>query len=281
MFNRYLLGSTILREGEGGAAGGGAKLWYDGADADMVAALTSKGWDKLEPAQAALQAFQSYRNAEKLVGAPPDKVIRLPNDPNDVTGMRAVWQRLGAPGDPKDYDFATVKNPDGTPVDQAKVDFYRSLAAEFNLPKDAAPKLGDKLLKAEQASTQARDAENAAKLLEEQTALNKLWGQNAPAHKLVAQQAAAALGVKPEAVAALEKVIGYAGVMEMFRNIGSKIGEDKFVVGNTAGGGTLDKQQAQAQLNDLKQDKEWVTRYLNGGVAEKKLMSALTTIISG
>ena len=50
--------------------------------------------------------------------------------------------------------------------------------------------------------------------------------------EIIAQQAAKALGATPEQVAALESVVGYDKVMEMFRSIGSKIGEDKLFTGN-------------------------------------------------
>ena len=49
---------------------------------------------------------EHYREAEKLIGAPASQLLRLPADPSkDMDGMKAVWQRLGAPSDAKEYDF--------------------------------------------------------------------------------------------------------------------------------------------------------------------------------
>ena len=81
---------------------------------------------------------------------------------------------------------------------------------------------------------------------------------------VVAQNAAKALGIAPEEVNALEKIKGYAATMEMLRNIGSKIGEDKFIVSPQGSGGTMSKDQAQARIAELMSDKAWTTRYTGG-----------------
>ncbi len=99
---------------------------------------------------------------------------------------------------------------------------------------------------------------------------------------VVAQAAVRALGVDPTAVAALEKAVGYAKVMDLFRNIGSKIGEDRFVSGGGSNtGNVMTKEQAIAEKAALKRDEAWVSRYLKGGVEEKRQLNALDRIILG
>jgi hypothetical protein len=68
--------------------------------------------------------------------------------------------------------------------------------------------------------------------------------------------------VKPEEVGALEKQVGYARVMEMFRNIGVRMGEDKFVSGSTGTGpgGVMSREQAAATLAEKMNDNMWAAR---------------------
>ena len=116
----------------------------------------------------------------------------------------------------------------------------------------------------------------------EKAELKKNWGSNEAANMVIAQAAVKALGVDPAAVAALEKVVGYAKVMDMFRNIGSKIGEDRFVsTGQGNDKGVMTRDQAESEKRDLMADEAWRIRYLKGGVDEQRKMQALNKMISG
>jgi hypothetical protein len=70
--------------------------------------------------------------------------------------------------------------------------------------------------------------------------------------------------------------------MEMFRNIGSKIGEDSFVRGSNSVGGAqiMTTNQALDEKKALMRDPAWVTRYLAGGREETAKMVALNTILT-
>ncbi len=269
----------------GGAAGGGATPpWYQGlpgVDNEFVGHLTNKGWDKKTATEVAIEAVKSWKSAEKMVGVPANEIIRKPKDLNDTAGWQAFYEAAGKPKAPTDYDFSNVKRPDGTPVDPGFAEFMRTAAFQHNLSKDGAVAFANDFVKWESARAASAQTEAAGRLALEKTELAKNWGPNYAANEFVAKQAAAALGVTPEAVAALEKVVGYAKVMDMFRSIGAKIGEDKFVLTpNPAGQGVMTRESAVATLADLKADREWVKRYLAGGVPEKQQMHALTKIIS-
>ncbi len=100
----------------------------------------------------------------------------------------------------------------------------------------------------------------------------------------VARQAAQALGIDPATVQTLENAIGYDKVMEMFRNVGARIGEDKYVQGggsNGQGGGAMTQGQAMARKTELMADKGWVSKYLAGDAAAQREMTALNTMIIG
>ena len=258
--------------------------WYATSvtDPEVLGHWQNRGWDKLSAAEIAINATKAHREAEKFIGAPANELARLPKADSDPATVQAFWNRLGAPDSKDGYDLTSVKFADGTPLDDAFVAAFRETAANLHLPKDAATQVAQSFVKFMEQAEASEGAEKAAALATERANLEKNWGANKDANMLVARNAARALGIDPETVQALEAQVGYAKVMEMFRTIGSKIGEDKFVTGdNPAGPGVMTRDQAVAQKGDLMKDGEWVKRYMAGGVAELRQMTALNTLIVG
>lgn len=197
--------------------------------------------------------------------------------------MKAVFQRLGMPIDPKDYDFPSLKNEKGEVTDTALEATLRTASEDAMLSKEAAAKVSAAITKHLADAGKTKSAADTAALAEEKGKLLENWGPKHAQNMVVAQNAAAALGVQQADIEALEKAVGYSRVMEMFRAIGSKIGEDKFITNDGPGGkiSIATKEQAQARITELKSDKAWTTRYLEGGVAEQREMSDLTKIVVG
>ena len=266
----------------GGGTGGNAH-WMDGYDPETKGYIQSKGLDKKTINEALLEVSKFHREAEKFVGAPANELLRLPKDPASAD-WQGVYQRLGKPKEATEYDFTAVKRAGDKPLDAALTETLRQAAFDGNLSKEAATRLAQSVAKHLDHVDNTTLAESTAKTDAERTALKANWGNNYAANLVVARAAATALGIPPEAVAAFEKMegVGYAKVMEMFRTIGTKIGEDKYVNSNGGGGGNvMTKDQAVAEKKALMADKAWVDRYLNGGVEEKKKMTALESIIVG
>ncbi len=258
-----------------------AQTWHAGLEPDVLGHIQSKGWDTLDPSAAAKEAAKAHREAQKYLGAGVDKLVRIP-DPADPASVKAFRDKMGVPADAKDYDFTGVKTAAGEVPDQAFLDFARSQAAELGLNKDDASRLATAMLKQSENTVTARVTEDTAKLQLEQATLDKNWGANKEANMFVAKQAAAKLGVTPEQIAALEKTVGYAATMELFRTIGTKIGEDRFIQNpNPAIPGVMTRDQAVTRKNDLMKDEGWRNRYLAGGAAENKELQGLLTIITG
>lgn len=267
------------------AASAAAKPWYDGVagfDAEFIGHLQNRGWDKKPAAEAAFEALKAFKGVEKMVGIPADQVMKIPKDAADEAGWKAVWTRLGMPVEAKGYDFSDVKRADGKPVDDMLAAALREAAFKAHLPKDAATAVMREVAKYQEGVETKATAERTAKLAEQKLALKVNWGANEPANLFVAQRAAAALGIAPETVSALEGVIGYDKVMEMFRVIGSKIGEDKFITGTGSNaGGAMTREAAAAKKADLMSNKEWSKSYLDGDKEKFREMQALNIIISG
>lgn len=281
-----------MAEGENaGGNTGAATPWYqgvEGVDDAMVGHFQTKGWDKLTPAAAAVQATKSQREAEKLIGMRADHdFIPVPRDPAKGD-MGAVYARLGRPAEAKDYDLKDVTMKDGTALDEALATGLRDGLFKAGVAKNNAPEVVKAVVNYLDTKAATTKAEDGAKLVTERQALATNWGVSpeglqGSVHMQIAQKAAAALGVAPEAIKALEGQVGYAKVMDMFRNIGTKIGEDKFHTGDGKGidnGGMMTFEQAQSRKLELKGDKAWVTKYLSGDVTAKREMAALDTIIT-
>lgn len=268
--------------GAGAAAGAGAGTpWYAGFDDETKGYMTNRGYDKKKPEEAFLEASKAHREATQKLGAPANELLRIPKDPN-AAEWKDVWARLGKPGEAKDYDLSTVKRAGDKPIDNALADTLRNAAFDVNLPKEAAARLAAAVVKHLDAQNTATAAEKQDKLNTEKADLKKNWGNNEAANKVIAAAAARALGVDPATVEALEGVVGYAKIMEMFRVVGTKIGEDRFVNGGQGPNmGPMTVEQAKAEKEALMADKAWRDRYLAKGAEEVRKFTALNRIISG
>ncbi len=255
--------------------------WYQGVEPEILGHWQNKGWKVDEPKTVAIEATKAARAAQALVGAPPEQIIKLPKDPADEAGWKGVYQRLGVPSEAKEYDFAGIKRADGKDLDAGLADTMRAALLNARVPKDR----GGDVVKAVIAHLDGQAAEETAvrtaKLAEERAALAKNWGANDVANKFIASQAAQKLGISPETVAALESVIGYKAIMEMFHKVGTALGEDKFVSGEQKGSGIMSRDQAVARKAELMGDAAWRERFSKGSATERREMRALNILITG
>jgi hypothetical protein len=262
--------------------------WFAGkVDKEITDSWTAKGYDINDPVKVATELTKAYKNAEGLLGRPKDQLIYVPTDfTKEPDAVKAAFQRLGAPVDAKDYDFPALKDKDGKVTNMALENALRAVSGEALLTKDAASKVAAAVVKTQADAATAQKAEEAAALTTERATLAKNWGvtperlQEAP-NMVVAKAAAAALKITPEILNALEKSAGYAKTMEMFREIGARMGEDKFIKTEVDGKTQIaSKEAAQARLAELKRDTAWVARLNNGDTAANRELTDLNTIIS-
>lgn len=260
-----------------------APAWYSAASPDQIGHLQNRGWDKLDPAAAALAAAQAHREAEKLIGGRVEDRLVMPKDAGDTEGWDRFNARVGVPKDLKEYDFSGVKFADGSPIDDNFANAIRAELQKAHVSKADAPSFVKALVSLVEGDEAKETQEYQAKLDAERESLRISWGPNTTNFLTVARNTAATLGVTPEEVDALEKQVGYSRVMQMFLKIGQMTGEDQFVTNNNGGGGKpqpMTYEQAEFELNQLMSDATFYAKLQSGDTASKKQFDNLTRLVS-
>jgi hypothetical protein len=254
--------------------------WHNVLDTEIRTYALKKGYDLSDPMKAFMASARGHMEAEKFIGVPPSRLLKLPEDVNDEAGWKAVYQRFGAPVDKSGYDFSQVKFSDGTDLDQGFAEFMRAKAFDLHLPKDNAAALTQAFVGFMEQSDQ-REAETATqKLTEEKAQLQKDWGNNYEYNRQTAVSGAQKLKVSAEDVAALEKVVGYSRVMEMFRKVGAGTTEDAYISGKQGGEFMTTAQTAQARLSELTNNPQWAAKLVANDAETRREFEQLTRLIS-
>lgn len=259
---------------------GAAPPWFATLDDAGKAHATAKGWDKLDPTQAAQAAAKAARSLETLHGGiTSGEYARLPRAeaPDEA---KEFWQKLGTPAEAAGYKFDGLAFTDGSSLDPAFQDAVRAAAHEAGIPASMLTTFIQKIMPhMEQEEAAEKVAAQNASAASKQ-ALEAEWGVNLANNKFVAARAMDTLKVPPETVAALEALpgMGYQRVMNHFLELGKAMGEARFVPGGQ-NNGPMNAAQAQAQLTALTNDTAWRQRFLQGGVSEAQQRRELIQII--
>lgn len=247
--------------------------WFQGADTETVAYVQNRGLDKLEPGAAALKAIEAHRNAEKQLGWPADKLARLPKDDADQATRDALFNRLGRPEAADKYDWTGIEADDKFKAWASGV--YHKLGLSQS---QVTGLLRDTIARMQSEGEEGTKAETAAMETERLTLIQK-WGGNADANLAIARNAYEKLGFNEKQVQAMESQVGFAQVMSMFHNLGTKLGEDAYIKGESTNG-VMSREQASVRIGELKKDEAFVKRYMAGDVNARKEMTDLHTIAS-
>ncbi len=219
-----------------------AGAWYDAhtQDAGLREYVKTKGWDGFE------STVKSYQNAEKLIGADPNTIVRLPKA-GDAEAQRALYARLVMPEAADKYD---IDQSADLPLDANYMQWARGEFHKLGLSNDQAKNLttahNEYIRQA--LAQEAKDYELGVQ--SDAAALKREWGGGYDRMMLRAEAAVKALGFTGEMIDGLEQAVGYAGVMKFMAELGAKVGEDKLPSGDGKPGGfsgALTPQEAKAQ----------------------------------
>jgi len=239
--------------------------WTNGLSDELKGYVQTKGFPDV-PA-----LVESYRNAEKLLGVPKEKLVRLP-DKEDAPEWNQVYDKLGRPAKPEEYKYDAPQGTDPEFLSWAKENFHKvgltqkqaqSLLKEYND------------LSASKANAQAEAMQ--AKLKTQENNLKKEWGAALNQNLGVAREAVKKYGFTNDHIDQLENIMGYDGVMKFFHKLGSATGEGSFVgsTGPVGFGNAMTPAQARYQIKALISDPDFGQKLASGNVEARERWSNL------
>ena len=236
------------------AQGAAPKVWSADFDEQTAAYVQNKGW------QSPTDLLTSYRNLEKFAGGSKN-LLELPGADAEPDAWGPVYDKLGRPESPDKY---SIQPPEGG--DPELTNFYKQIAHKNGLSDKQATAIFNDWNKAvgeRMANMQQQMEQQSAREVE---ALRQEWGQAYEQQITSGRKAVAALGLNAEQLSNYEAKLGSADMLRLFATLGSKMGEPAFEGGERGSGDgfTMTPAQAQAQVAELKANKEFMDAYLKG-----------------
>jgi hypothetical protein len=241
--------------------------WYSTiSDADLKGYTEKKGWKSPQ------DAVTSYKNLEIKLGT----AINLPSENATFEELNSFYAKLGRPETPDAYALPV---PDGRDADFAS--HMSKIMFDSGIPAKSANALAT-AWNEYQTGLEAKHNEIQAQAeLQQIESLKQEWGAKYQTNEIIAQNAAKAFGVQGEQIEALQKVMGFDGTMKFFSNLGAKIGEDKFIGGQSninPALGNMSKEQATAEYQKLISDSEFVKKYQANDTEARAIMENIWKI---
>jgi hypothetical protein len=200
--------------------------WTSSFNDDLKGYVQNKGFK--DPSA----VLDSYRNLEKLVGVPADRVLKLPQDMEDPQALNEIYSKLGRPQSPTEYKLGDGKSEDSEFQKWARGTFH-----ELGLNRKQAETLAakyDQFLSG--LATQSEEKQIQENKLQEDS-LKKKWGAAYDQNLGLAKRTAREFGIDGETIDKVESAVGFTKLMELFSNIGQKLGEASFETGSGDGPG--------------------------------------------
>lgn len=247
--------------------------WFSTFDAETQGHIQNRGWDKMTSDQAAAEAVKAHRNAERMLGVPADRVLKLP-EKFEGADMAPIYDRLGRPAKAEDYEIMTATGETDDFAKWAKNTFH-----ELGLSKSQAKALSEKWNEHVNGEVEGINVQSKQTYDADVAALQgpEGWGQAYEQNRAIATGAREALGVSDEEVDAMGAVLGIKRTLELFHSIGTKTMEDVFQSSGN-GGGTQrinSPQQAIAKIAERRNDDGFRKKLIAGDVDAKREWEAL------
>lgn len=241
--------------------------WTDQiTDPALKTYVTTKGWK--DPAEIAT----GFMHLEKLLGS--DK-IPAPKGADDKEGWDRLYKAAGRPETPEGYKLPAPTTGDkGFVEDMAKL--FHNSGLSVKQANDIAKGYSDYAGKITAAQADIITRRNEQELTQFKAEQGALFDAKLEMGRRAAKQ----FGFSNEELVAFEQKFGTKMLLTRFAAIGEALGEHS-VTGEGAKGFGLNATQAQAQLDDLKKDKEFTAKYLSGDADAKARMFALQATAAG
>src|SRR5271166_1234776 len=242
-----------------------AAEWYKAIPDELVRGhLELKGWHKLDPNAAIVEAVKSHAELQKAMGIPADQIARLPKDANDTETWAALNKQLGVPADKAGYMLSdTGGSPEFT-------EQFADMALAANLRPDQARQLAKALAEGRNSETQSAQVLKNAKVEAELRQLHADWGSLYDTNDMLAGRMAQQLGIEPADLQGVKEVAGVEKTMKLLLKLAEAGGEAPFHAGQRGGGDPnriTSPEQAKAQIAAWRDDPEWRAKFASGDKA--------------
>lgn len=223
--------------------------WYssiEGLDADTQKWIADKKFANVSTAlKSGMHADHVARDRNVLQRPAADKLAEWDG-----------WKDLGWTEDRKAYGVTTPEEirKDFPEYNDAFEQAFVDAAHKAKVPAGQAKSILSDVLGYIKGTYEQAGIQGAKATADLNAALDKEWGADAAKNRELSQRAARALGVPIDDTAALEKVMGSAGLVKMFHQIGTMMGEDKLIDPKAAGTGGMTAAGAKAELQRLNAD---------------------------
>lgn len=250
--------------------------------ADRATYVANKGWKDTA------EVLESYQNLEKLVGVPDgeraDRLLIAPKSdakPEEVAAFLAKANAVAVPEKPEGYGFQAPEGVNPEVLNMAAGAFHAA-----GVPKPLAEKVVASMLAQEQAAAETFVKQSNDDILSLQGELGDKFDDEME----VAKRAFKSAGLEQAHVDAIERAVGTKTMLNMFRTLGKGVmeGNDPDADPAKPGGANqfrMNKETAQAKMNSLFADKEFMSRYLSSNMRERgpaiEQVTALQKVIAG
>ena len=201
-----------------------------------------------------------------------NNAVIIPKSDADPKDWAAVYDRMGRPTGPDGYKVELPQGGDKTVHEASLAKFH-----ELGLTKTQGETLANWYNGLVGQTMQAQESQRQATFQADDQAIKAEWGQAYTQNLAAAQNAARGLGLDAATVDKMSEALGHKGTMQLLQKIGSKMGEDNFVTGdtNTGFGTALTPGQAKSEIQTLMADRDFTTKYLKGDAEAKAKMARL------
>lgn len=212
---------------------------------------------------------KSYVHAQSLVGA--DKIV-MPKENASPEEWNNFWNKVGRPSKPEEYGLGRPENfPEGS-FDKDMHDHMLKVFHESGVTSKQAKTLYNKYMeyvgsRMQQAQTQQQQEATAT-----MERLKSEYGADFNVRVAAAQKAIQKFG-SPELIDYLEKsgMGNSPELIKLFSNVGLSMSESSADTAGNTGFGGITPMQAQAELSQLRQDKEFIQLLTNkSGVGHRE-----------
>lgn len=240
--------------------------WTTGLPDELRGYVQTKGFK--DPTS----VVDSYKNLEKLMGAPKERLLKLPEKSDDATGWNEIYNRLGRPEKADDYKIDIPKEVG----DENFAKWAKELFHENGLTRAQGEKIAAKWNEYLQSTAKETVEKHNANITQQETELKKEWGMAFDKNIEMARRAASEFGLDAPTIDKLESAMGWSGVIKFMHNVGSKLGEHSFVSNNQQQGfNVMTPEAAKHRIQLLKSDSDFAKRFMTGEIQAKEEMARL------